>query len=235
MTIEKKHPDYQIRGLTYRKEAGSIRFRWRYKEAADFLIFLYDGRQTFDLAAACEEITALGLSDSDLLDQARKLLPAGKDAFWKLAHIKKAEFVRDGKCFILPAQELKKDVPYGICVFACTFDTETKQLSVYQSDTQENTCYLPIKIKAEIRYKTRLFSKEKYCMLRLPQMEDYKDGALLYHDGHSVFYCPGRGTGGAGSRQEDGSREECGYGGCGGQQRPAGESLYGAGTAAACI
>lgn len=81
MTIEKKHPDYQIRGLTYRKEAGSIRFRWRYKEAADFLIFLYDGRQTFDLAAACEEITALGLSDSDLLDQARKLLPAGKDAF----------------------------------------------------------------------------------------------------------------------------------------------------------
>lgn len=181
MIIEKEHPDYQIRGLTYRKEAGSIRLHWRYKEATDFLIFLYDGRQTFDLAAACEEITALGLSDADLLEQARKLLPVGKDAFWKLAHIRKAEFVRDGKCFVLSAQELKKDVPYGICVFACTFDTETKEIYIYQSDTQENTCYLPIKIKAEIRYKMRLFSKEKYCMLRLPQMEDYKDGAILYH------------------------------------------------------
>lgn len=181
MVIENRHPDYQIRGLTPKKEAGSIRLHWRYKEAADFLLFLYDSRQTFDLEAACEEITASGLSDADLLDQTRKLLPIGKDAFWKLAHIKKAEFVRDGKCFILPAQELNKDVPYGICVFACTFDTEHKELHIYPSDIQENTCYLPIKIKAEIRYKTRFFSKEKYCMLRLPRIEDYEDGALLYH------------------------------------------------------
>ena len=181
MVIEEKHPDYQIRGLTYKKEAGNIQLHWRYKEAADFLIFLYDSRQTFDLGAACEEITAAGLSDSELFDQTRKFLPIGKNAFWKLAHIKKAEFVRDGRSFQLQAQELKKDVPYAISVFACTFDNENKEFHLYQSDVQENTCYLPIKIKAEIRYKTRFFSKEKYCMLRLPRMEDYRDGALLYH------------------------------------------------------
>jgi len=183
MTIEKKHPDYQIRGLTCKKEAGTIQLHWRYKEAADFLLFLYDSRQIFDLEASCGEIAACGVSGSELSEQTGKLLPIGKDAFWKLAHIKKSEFVRDGRCFRLPAQELKKDVPYGISVFACTFDfdTEYKELHVYPSDMQENTCYLPIKVKAEIRYKTRLFSKEKYGLLRLPRIEDYRDGAILYH------------------------------------------------------
>lgn len=181
MIIERTHPDYEIRGLTYRKEAGNIRLRWRYKEAAEFLVFLYDSRQDFSLQAACEEIAAAGFSDAEIWDAARKLLPIGKDSFWKLTHRKKAEFVRDGRCMNLAASELKKEVPYGISVFACTFDTEAEQLHIYEAGTQENTCFLPVKVKVELRYKMRPFSKEKYCMLRLPRIDDYRDGAILYH------------------------------------------------------
>lgn len=178
MIIKQKRPDYQIRELTYKKEAGSIRISWRYKDASDYFIILNDSRQQFDLTAACEEINHAGYCDADFTEQSKKLLFVGQSACWKAAYIKKAEFHRGGKCFCFSANELKKDVPYRISVFACTFDT---QIHIFPTDTRKNICYLPVKVKADIRYKTKFFSKEKYCMLRLPVLEDYKDGAILYH------------------------------------------------------
>lgn len=181
MRIENKHPDYYIRGFTYKKETGSIHLHWRYKEADGFLIFFYDSRKEFDLCAACEEINSAGILDAEIVEQSKKPLPVGADAFWKLAHINKSEYIRNGRSFRLSAQELKKDIPYGICAFACTYDEKRGELHIYEADARENTCFLPVKIKAEMRYKTKFFSKEKYCILRLPKIADYKDGAILYH------------------------------------------------------
>lgn len=178
MIIEQMTRDHIVRELTYSREAGTIRLRWRYKEASDFLVFLYDGRQKFDLEAVCAELSDAGYDDAQLTGQTKRFQPAGNDACCRLAYIRKAEFQREGRSFSFPASELKKDRPYGMSVYACVPDDG---LRVFPTGLQHNTCYFPVKIKADIRYRTRLFSKEKYCVLRLPQMEDYADGLIRYH------------------------------------------------------
>lgn len=190
--IENKHQDYEIRELTCRKEAGSIRLRWRYRKAEEFLIFLYDSRRLKepDLETVCGELAAVGAEDVELLGSGKKMRTVGKDRGWQLLHMDKAEFLRAGRCCCLSAHELDKEVPYGICVFACSFDPEKQELHLYPSDMQENTCFLPVKVRAEIRYRTRLFSKEKYCILRLPQIADYADGAIQYRADDSAFDIP---------------------------------------------
>lgn len=177
-TTEQQNADYQIRELACSKEAGRIRLRWRYKQTSDFLVFFYDSRKEFDLKLACARLAAEGYSDPELAEQPKRLLSVDTDSCLKFAYIKHAEFQRDGRCFSFPANMLKKDLPYGICVFACVYDT---QLHIFPAGTQHNVCYLPVRIKAEIRYKTKLFSKDKYCMLRLPYLEDYQDGCIRYY------------------------------------------------------
>ena len=178
MIIEPMTRDHIVRELTYSREAGNIRLRWRYKEASDFLVFIYDGRQKFDLEAVCAQLADAGYDDAQLTGQTKRFQPAGADARCRLAYIRKAEFQREGRSFSFPARELKKDRPYGIRVYACVMEDG---LRVFPAEAEYNTCYFPVKIRADIRYHTKPFSKEKYCVLRLPQMEDYADGSLRYH------------------------------------------------------
>lgn len=188
MIIENVHPDYQIRNLTCKKEAGCYRLSWRYKEASDFLVFFYDSRRAFKIWDVPKQMQAAGLKDAQLAASAKKLQAAGNGwESFQAAYLSKNDFVRDAKSFLLPVSELPKDMPYGICVYACKSDRDTGQIRLYPMDTEENTCFLPVKIKPEIRYQRKLFSKSRYCILRLPRIADYRDGALLYHvDGASA-------------------------------------------------
>ena len=114
MIMQQKTPDFLIRDVTYDKEAGTIRLRWRYKEASDFLVFIYDSRQEFHLADACQELADAGYSDREITEQTKRFFSIGKETFWKAAYVRKADFQRDGRCFAFPANELKKGRPYGI-------------------------------------------------------------------------------------------------------------------------
>lgn len=204
MIIEERQQDYEIRELSCSREAGMIRLHWRYKKATDFLVFVYDSRQMteFCLEEALEELAAkseAGVDDADVIDSARKLYTPGKEVPWKLLHRTKAEFVRDGKSLAIPVSELSKNVPYGISVFACCLkprqDTgdmhpQRNALHVYPSDLQENTCFVPVRARAQIRYRRRLFSREKYGLLYVPRIADYRDGAVLYHVEGTDFDVP---------------------------------------------
>lgn len=187
MIIENEQPDYQIRNLTYRREAGCYRISWKFKEAADFLVFFYDCRQEFQIYDVPRQMQAAGLKEVQVINSTKKMLPAGNAwENFKVAHISKSDFVRDAKSFLLPVQELQKDMPYGICVCACRFDRKTEEIHLYPMHTEENRCYLPVKIRPEIRYKRKLFSKDRCCILRLPYIREYQDGAVCYHvDGAS--------------------------------------------------
>lgn len=191
MIVEKEHPDYQIRNLTCKKEAGSYRLGWKFKEATDFLVFFYDCSQQYDMQQVPKQLQAAGLSDQQIIDSSQKMLSAGSAAEgWKLAHLTKTDFVREARSFLVPVRELEKDVPYGICVYACRFDKDTQVIHLYPMNTEENICFLPVKIKPEIRYKRKFFSKDRYCILRLPHIRDYRDGAVLYHVDGASFDVP---------------------------------------------
>ena len=77
MIIENVHPDYQIRNLTCKKEAGCYRLSWRYKEASDFLVFFYDSRRAFKIWDVPKQMQAAGLKDAQLAASAKKLQAAG--------------------------------------------------------------------------------------------------------------------------------------------------------------
>ncbi|MDE7313259.1 MAG: hypothetical protein K2N87_16835 [Eubacterium sp.] len=203
MIIENRQQDYEIRELSCSREAGMIRLRWRYKKATDFLVFLYDSRQTaeFCLEEALEELAAEGeeADEAAVLDSAKKLYTPGKGVPWMLLHRTKEDFVRDGRSLALPVSELSRHVPYGISVFACCLKTDqdteamyTKRnvLHVYPSSLPENTCFVPVRARAQIRYRKRLFSREKYGLLSLPRIADYRDGAVLYHVEGAAFDVP---------------------------------------------
>ncbi len=116
----------------------------------------------FDLKEAPKQMQAAGLKDAKVTGSAKKLLAAGNgwDSF-KVAYLTKTDFVRDAKSFLLPVQELQKDVPYGICVYACGSDPDTREIRLYPMHSEENRCCLPVKIKPEIRYQRKLFSKDR--------------------------------------------------------------------------
>lgn len=204
MVVESGQQDYEIRELSCSREAGVIRLRWRFKKATDFFIFVYDSRQTeaFHLEEALKELAAGCTEEADdtaVIDCAKKLYAPGKDSSWKMMHRTKAEFMRDGRSLAIPANELAKNVPYGISVFACCFKAredngtgvpQKNVLHVYLSALGENTCFVPVRVRAQLRYKTRLFSREKYGLLYLPRIADYRDGAVLYHVDGADFDVP---------------------------------------------
>lgn len=194
MVIESRQQDYEIRELSYSREAGVIRLRWRYKKATDFLVFVYDSRQEpgFSFGAAAAQLAAFCAADGEdtaVMEGAKKVW-APKEAAWKLVYRTKEEFVRDGKSLAIPVSELSRQVPYGISVFACQMDQQKKELHMYPSSEQENTCFVPVRVKAQIRYRKRLFSREKYAMLYLPRIADYRDGALRYRVDGAAFDVP---------------------------------------------
>ena len=82
MIIENVHPDYQIRNLTCKKEAGCYRLSWRYKEASDFLVFFYDSRWAFKVWDVPKQMQAAGLKDAQLAARAKKLQAAGNGIRW---------------------------------------------------------------------------------------------------------------------------------------------------------
>lgn len=181
MKIEKEHADYQIWEMKQYKESMYIRLHWRFRNATDFLIYIYDSRSAFDLENAVQKIKAMGRTDLDIVNGAEEAMLLEPDGSLKAVHVKKEDFMRSGKKFRLPVAGMKQDIPYGISVFACEFDQEEELLHIYRTDMRQNTCFRPVEIKTDIKCKHEWFAKYDCCTICLPRLEEYQDGAILYH------------------------------------------------------
>lgn len=182
MRIKAFDPAYQMREVAIKKENREIHLNWRFKEATHFLIFLYDSRREFVLERALKEIAESGLTDEDIVHSPQKKVYSGKNGL-KVFCIREREFVKNGKKFSIMANEAKRGVPCTIEVYVCRYD-EDEGLYVYESPGGENAVFLPITVEPEIRYKKIGFlpgNKRRICILRLPYIEGYRDGAIMYH------------------------------------------------------
>ena len=80
MIIKKADQNYQIMELDYKKKTGMVIFNWRFREATDFLVFIYDSRQEFNLTDAKEIVEEAGFSDQDIINNTKKLVKKRKNA-----------------------------------------------------------------------------------------------------------------------------------------------------------
>lgn len=184
MRIEEFEKEYQVREFQAKSGVQKTELSWKFKQASHFLIFVYDSRYPFALEEAVEMLEAERIADVDIVEsRSSDNVYRKENGKFQLFCIREKEFVQNKKTMSIAAQQLKKSIPYEISVFSCDYDEDAEELSVFLPERPEdNKQYIPVKIVPEITYEKKFLSKNTTCILKiLPKLEDYKDGAIMYH------------------------------------------------------
>lgn len=180
MKIKEFHRKYQITDYSLKLGKGEATLKWNYAAGTYFFVFLYDARKNLDLNEVVQELQEMGYEDKTLLQKQGNRLYTTQDGRVKVFLYREKEFIQNHlSCSILNG-ERKHGVPYGIRVLVGEYDKEGEEFSLYLGQDMENTRFIPVKVIPEIRYLPKHFSKEKYCLLQIPWIQDYMDGALEY-------------------------------------------------------
>ncbi len=188
MIIESHDKDYQVKDYSIKRAGGEIVLKWKYSRGTHFFVLLYDGRKEVDLQELAREMEETGLDDRTLLQK------SGHNVYTtdkvKLFLFREREFVQNGESCTIPGGEIRHGVPYGVSVFIGEYEKEEWTMHLYQvKDPGINTRFVPVKLEPKIEYKKKMFAKEKLCVLQVPYLQDYVDGALQYHvDGVRMTY-----------------------------------------------
>jgi len=181
MKVRKYSAEYQTREFSLTREEKNVQINWKFKEGSHFLIFVYDSRYVFSLKPALEKAAkAVGSDEKIIFCDSRRPVYEENNGF-KMFCCSEREFLSNKKSYFMPAGELKKGVPYTISVYVCDYDDKKKVLQVVEPEGEQNVLHVPVMVHPEINYKTKAFSKQKECFLRLPSLESYKEGAIMYH------------------------------------------------------
>lgn len=188
MIIESHEKDYQVKDYSMKRAGGEIVLKWKYSRGTHFFVLLYDGRKEVDIQELAREMEETGLDDRTLLQK------SGHNVYTtdkvKLFLFREREFVQNGESCTIPGGEIRHGVPYGVSVFIGEYEKEEWTMHLYQvKDPGINTRFVPVKLEPKIEYKKKMFAKEKLCVLQVPYLQDYVDGALQYHvDGVRMTY-----------------------------------------------
>ncbi len=188
MIIESHEKDYQVKDYSMKRAGGEIVLKWKYSRGTHFFVLLYDGRKEVDLQELAQEMEDMGLDDRTLLQKSGHNVYTTEKV--KLFLFREREFVQNGESCTIPGGEIKHGVPYGVSVFIGEYEKEEWTMHLYQvKDPDINTRFVPVKLEPKIEYKKKMFAKEKLCVLQVPYLQDYVDGALQYHvDGVRMTY-----------------------------------------------
>lgn len=179
MTIREYQKEYAIREFVLRKEERQITLEWSYQEGTHFLIFLYDRGLEFSPQKAKERLDEAGITDEQII-RCQSGFPAyrAENGEVQIFCLRKDEFLRAHRKFMIVVSGV------GVCeisVYACAYDPGAKELNVYRAQGQENIQAVPVEVRYHIQYKKGFLFFKKKCILQLPVLEGYHDGALMYH------------------------------------------------------
>lgn len=187
MEKRKSTPEYQIKDMSVKNEAGEVQISWRFKEGTNFLICVYNSNTESDmnLEKALDALRGASIKDSTVFSaNGSKPVYIAPNGINKIFCIKEKEFIKNGKKCILSNTEFSKSIPYIIRVYVCQYLKEEDKYIIYESETQENTEFIPANITVEKKEEKPLFplfGKTKRYIFKFPQLDDYVDGALMYH------------------------------------------------------
>lgn len=182
MKVEGFDKSYQVKDYTMKRAGGEIAMRWKYARGTHFFVLLYDSRRDVDLGEIVREMEEEGLDDQAVLRKNGHHIYTTRDEKGKVFLFREREFVNNGQCCSIPGGEVRRSVPYGVSVFIGEYDRAEGVMHLYEAgDREANTQFIPVKLEVQIRYKQKLFAKEKLCILHVPGLPEYTDGALQYH------------------------------------------------------
>ncbi len=181
MKIKEYTPDYQMREFNLKKDGDAVQIGWRFKRGTHFLIFVYDSRYEFELSSAMKKVAeSMGDDEQIIFHSSKHPVYADPNEF-KVFCCTEKEFLQRKRTYLLQESELKRGVPYTIRVHVCEYEESQKELNVIETGDNTNVLYVPVIVNPEITYKNKIFSNYKECILRLPMLENYKEGAIMYH------------------------------------------------------
>lgn len=179
MRIEEYQKDYAIMDFVLKREERQIILEWNYQEGTHFLIFLYDRGIEFSLSKAKSWFTENGISD-EMIVKSHSDNPVYRTETGdvQVFCLRREEFHKARRNYAVTASGMR---PCEISLFVCSYDWEKKELAVYQPQGQENVQAIPSEVRCHITYKGGFLWLKKRCILQLPAIQGYQDGAIAYH------------------------------------------------------
>lgn len=190
MKIKEYNQEYQVIDYSLKLGNGEVTLKWNYKKGTYFLVFLYDMGKSFDLEKVIQELGENYQEDLFLIQKEGNQLYTTKDGNVKIFLYREKELIQNHlSCSILNS-EMKRGISYGIQVLIGEYQKEEAIFYLYrEKDFESSTRFVPVKVTPKIYYKSKIFSKEKWCILRIPPLKNYRDGALEYQiDGIKTAY-----------------------------------------------
>lgn len=190
MKVENFDENYQVIGFKMERKGRDIVLKWNYQRGTHFFVFLYDGRTEISLEEIVKEMTAHGLTGTSAIQRSGHLLYTTKNGKVRVFFLRQKEFYTRGDSYTISGSMMDSTIPYGIRVFIGEYEKEKGIMHLYQAGNPDiSTEFVPVKVDPVIQYKSKVFSEEKICILRVPYLQDYEDGALEYHvDGTRFSY-----------------------------------------------
>lgn len=166
-----------IRGIRILREQGKKKLQWKYQEATHFLVALFPAGSRTDEMEALQSAAAQGIG---------QIAADGfqfQDVHFYL--LKEGQF-RVQKMFVLPKLEAGA---FQARVFACV-QKEADSFLYFQEKTDGNTGFLPVDVCIQMRYQSKMFRDTKTCLLYIPPIENYVDGAICYQVKGTPYIVP---------------------------------------------
>ena len=190
MKLKEYNRAYPIIDYSLKSGNGEITLKWNYKKGTHFLVILYDIGISFALEEMVQKLNENYQEDRFFIQKEGNRLYTAKDGRVKIFLYREKEFVQNYLSCSILSSEMKRGIPYGIRVLVGEYQKEEEVFELYrEKDLESSTRFVPVKVTPEIYYKSKMFSNEKWCILRIPQLKDYMDGALEYQiDGVKTTY-----------------------------------------------
>lgn len=179
--IKKKDPDnYVISQLQMEKKPEGFILKWKFREGDGFLLVISVYGQAPELAELCRVLQG---KERELLD--KKSVEFGGT---RIITVTADEFLVNEKQYGLNRKYIMRGVPCRISIYP--YRVDGNEISLYEVDPEENEVIIPVSVNVQISYTKPLFSRKRRCVIRIPQIEDYVDGAILYRPGNSTVSIP---------------------------------------------
>lgn len=173
--------EFQINKFDVNKEQNETVLKWQYIEADYFLVFINDGTYEFDLENALNEMREADIEDSTIVrSMSDEQLYTVENSKFRVFCISEKEFAHSQKKYVVPRSGMKRNISYEVRVYACSY-SNAEGLTVFDAKKDENVRFIQAPVYCDINISKKFLKKNYTCTLKVQKLDDYKDGAVMYH------------------------------------------------------
>lgn len=171
---------YQILKFDVNKVQNDTVLNWQFISADYFLIFINDGTYEFELSKAIQEMEEAEVDEDRLIHcMSDEQLFTKEGAKFRVYCVSEREFSSGGRNFKVPASGMKRNIPYEVRVYACSY--KKNGFRIFDAKKDENVRFIQAPVHFNAPVSKKFLKKNYICNLSVSKLDDYKDGAIMYH------------------------------------------------------